>query len=73
MINLDYHNIKVKKAYKKLIQYKTFSITLQKWYIILVIVNSKIIERKKRLQNVLKIDNIDDEVKKHVFKDKKVF
>ena len=61
-----------KKAYKKLIQYKTFkTITPEMVYNLGYSELKRLLKEKERLQNVLKIDNIDDEVKKHVFKDKK--
>lgn len=61
-----------KIAYKKIVQYKTFSdITPEMIYNLGYTELKRLLKEKKRLQNVLKLNNIDDTLKKYVFKDEK--
>lgn len=61
-----------KVSYKNTIRYNTFeSITPEEIAKLGYNELKRLLKEKERLQNVLKVDDIDLEVKKHVFKDKK--
>lgn len=61
-----------KTLYKNIVQYNTFkSITPEEIANLGYRELKRLLKEKERLQTILGIDNIDFEVKKHVFKDKK--